>query len=244
MGSIMHLRTIGKSISIPACLVALLGVIPLVAACGEPELANGVNASTSSAPERPASWPPFRMVYEIHDKTLDEGTTIWQLEYVSEGDWTKTLLQDPRDPGASGSTERFLDETLTITRLGTTDATTGKPWTMVSTFPDAPVAPEPWLLPDADLKLTERGYLQETNPDNNTLTFVLDGTAPCPDDAVIPASCISDHTYSAVEETVFTTEIQPPLTISFTSKVDGEVVSTSIVVELSALIDGQEVAIR
>jgi hypothetical protein len=231
---------------VPTGLITLVSVtLVLFAACGTPEV---FSTAAGSVEDRPVDWPPFTAVYEIDSESPGFGAQTWELVYEDEWNWTKTLLEDSTDPGAAGTTERFQDMEHTITHAGIVDPKTGEPWSLTVEYPDGPLAPEFWLIKDLDLEYLERGYLVAEEPDQQLLTFEVQLTVPCQDDASAmgtqPETCRTSPTYRSTEETVYTTETLPPLPVKVVISVEENVVTVIEVTKLSVTADESEVEIR
>jgi hypothetical protein len=180
------------------------------------------------------------MTYRVEEGALGRLEEVWELNYVNERDWTKTLLESPANPATVGSTERFLDATLTVTHLDTVDAATGAPFSFTTEHSDAPVAPSHWLLRELDIQYQERGYYKPEISSENRLGFEIISTAPCVEDVVDqPVSCSTSDTYTETETIIYSLETNPPLPIERTVVIDGDVVGNIEVLSL-VLADGTE----
>ena len=178
------------------------------------------------------------MVYESRDQSLGPHKLVWKLEYTSKRNWTKTLIENPNAPSSEGTMEQFDDTLLTITLAADGGAPPGEQRTIETEYPDAPVAPEPWLMLDNDLRLLDYGYQAHDLRSDGTLVLALDGRATCEQVLLLPLdACDVDDPVNVQAETVFTTRVEPPLPLGSTAVVEDDMRFTSSVVELVLDVD-------
>lgn len=215
------------------CIAMILVIAGTLYACGEEE-------RFGEAPEhevdRAANWPSFAMVYEVRSGPHLDAVAVWHLDFNADGSWIKTLVEESTESPLAGMSEEFREGKLTIRHPSTIDPTTGKEWTLIEDLGDTPAAPDFWLIPDRDLALQERGYLDSEASDEQQLVFVMSGEFPCremeTDVSEIQAACEDSDTVSVIEETVFTQLMNPPVAVLFVETTAG-VVTT--VIEVTSL---------
>lgn len=170
-------------------------------------VASGRETRATAAPD----WPAFTAVYRVDGLSRGhEGepvTTVWRLTYRDVRHWRKELVTGS-DPREVGTVMAMAGTTYTLYSAVTKD-------TMASEYPDAPVVPERWLVPDRERFLLGRGYTRTSDADGRHTRYTKTERYPC-----APTPCAVPD-FRATETIVY--EMASGLPVALTTEVEGVV---------------------
>ncbi len=194
-------------------------------------------AGPASAASAARALPAMTLTYRVESKRhgLDQPATVrvWQLAYQDERRWRKELVQssDPREIGAvMGMQGTTYTQYSAVTRRTTTEE-----------LPQAPMAPEQWLIPDRERFLEGKGYRKAPDADGQLVRYTKTEThlclAPSPPGeqpltgVVQPAVCGIAPNFQATETIVYRTDLGVPTAV--TMQVEGLTTQSVVVTQLT-----------
>ncbi len=167
-------------------------------------------------------WPAFTAVYRAEGLSRGhEGepvTTIWRLTYRDLRHWRKEVIASD-DPRAIGTVSEMADTAYTQDSAITRHAAT-------SEYPDAPVVPERWLVPNRERFLVAQGYTRAIDAKRQQARYTKSARYPCS-----IASCAATPTFLATETIVYRLDLGLPVEVI--SEVEGMVRERITLVELT-----------
>lgn len=171
---------------------------------------------TRAAPAGPTTWPALIVVYRVegkfHGLNAPTDTEVWKLSYQDARHWQKQLLSSTFEPQAVGTVMSFQDSTYSVYSAVTKNTSTQRL--------DAPVVPEPWLVPGRDQVLVHKGFTRLVGATTGQVSYIRTESVPCQPDPTRslngsrqPAGCASSPTYQSLETITYRTDLALPIEV-------------------------------
>lgn len=198
-------------------------------------LTSGTGPTSATTAAKPL--PAMQLAYAVESKRdgLDQPATVraWQLSYQDERHWRKELVRssDPREVGAVMSMQgTTYTEYSAVTKH-----------TLTQEFPEVPMVPEQWLIPDRERFLEGKGYTKVLGASGTRAIYSKTEIHPCLAQpprserkltgVVQPLVCEVNPTFQATEAIVYRTDLGVPIEV--TMVVEGITTQRTVVTQLT-----------